>query len=834
MGHSINVLVLGETDVMIRKIFISVPTQLLILIIPTLFCISLGFSIMSMDRLQDELTQFRQNTLSAAQSELNLHSDISYAKLRDWIESFAEMIEVNKQADFDSLSQGLRQHFDELQLNLNVDNIWLLNSRLQPIFTTVVLPDYVIKNATKALTAQRPHYQLYCLKTCQQLVSIPLMNNNGELAIVTISASLVDMLYAIKGSLKQDVAVISFDGLTQDNFKSAAVLSTSNASLFDDILSCLSAELLVADVERDGLQIDFTSSNYLLNLLPLANNQRQYYVALVNDVTSFNVTRDDYRQEFLTWVVSLFIVLTLSIYAVINPFKQRLLVLTNALPLLLKKESQQFDRLKLKYASGFVDELDMLTDATIALNEEFQALNVAVNQKTTALKNMALSDPVTGLPNRHQLNEYLCQLMTFRPPTDNKGVAVLFLDLDDFKKVNDSYGHSEGDQLLIIVAKRLRLAIKNIYFICRFGGDEFVVVLDGLVSLNKAKEEAQSILTKLKEPIQLPSSLFYLTSSIGIVYSEDKHANGDHLISCADIAMYQAKDNGGDQYHVYHEDMYKEISNRVVLEVEIRQALNNKQFSLSLQPQINPKDNKLYGFEALLRWHHPERGIISPDDFIPLLENSPHMIVLGYWVIRRCFELFIEIREHGLNNTCIAINLTSGQFTDPKLIGYFQELLVEFDLKTEHFELEITEQTIVKDVEKTIEIMDALKSMGFTFAIDDFGSGYSSLSYLKKLPIDVIKIDKSLVLSMVESYVDYQIIISTIAMVRKLGLTVIACGVENNTQLESLTQSNCDFIQGDYFFKAIPEDKIVTFIEEYIVNGFCKKSVASLNLTTEY
>ena len=827
MGHSINVLVLGEANAMMKKIFISIPNQLFILIIPILLCISLVFSITSINRSQNELTRFQLNTLIQAQLQLDVQSDISVSKLRDWLESFAEMTEVSKQENFDSLSQGLRQYFDELQLKLNVENIWLLNAQLQPLYTTTELSGYVIKNATKALTTQRPQNRLYCLGICQYLVSMPLMNKNGELAIVSISISLVDMLYAMKSTLKQEVAIISFDDSPLANLESSLIISTSNSSLFNHIFKALSGVLLVNEVRREGIEVEFTSSNYLLNLLPLTSDDRQYYLATADDITSFKIANNDYNQQFLAWVVSFFIVLSILVYWLINPYKQRLLILANALHLLTKKEFYKFRQLKLQYASGFFDELDILTDRTIALGEELEKLNVAVNQKTTALKTMAMFDRLTGLPNRNMLNESLCQFIALRPTVDKKGIAVLFLDLDDFKKVNDSYGHTEGDQLLIVATKRLRLNIKKTDFICRFGGDEFVIVLTQLESLSEAKAVAKQILLQFKEPIKLPYSDFYVTPSIGIVFSEEGNDNADHLISYADIAMYQAKDNGGNQYHVYHEEMYQQITKRVGLEVEIRQALSKKQFSLSFQPQINPKNNKFYGFEALLRWHHPERGIIPPDDFVSLLENSPHLIIVGYWVIRRCFELCIDMQAHGLSSARISINLSSGQFNDPHLISYFQELLIEFELDAKHFELEITEQTIVKDIKKTIKIMDALKSIGFTFAIDEFGSGYSSLSYLKKLPVDVIKIDKSLVLSMEENYVDYHIIISTIDMVRKLGLTVIACGVETTAQLDSLIQSNCDFIQGDYFFKAIPEGQIPYFIDQYISKGYYEKLVES-------
>ncbi|MCJ8321501.1 MAG: EAL domain-containing protein [Colwellia sp.] len=804
-----------------RKTFISVPTKLLTLIIVTLLCIGIGFSSMSLWRLQEEFKQFQQDTLLQGQSQFNLHNEILRSNLRIWLESFSDVIRVTQQDDFNSLANGLEEQFDALELNFNVENIWLLDHKLNPLFTTGAVPDYVNQSATRALNQQTPQEELHCQESCQQLVSIPLLNQKGQLAIVSLSTSLVDMLFSINRSLKSDVAIVSFDNYGDTRLKSVNFISTSNLTLFEAIFNESSADIRVVDVKNKGLQVDFTSSNYLLNLMPLAQNQQQYYLALVDDVTPFKAASDHYRQQFLITAIIIFITLAALVYWIASPFTKRLLILSKALPLLAKKEFDQFRQAKLNSPRIFSDELDVLTDATVELSYELEQLNIEINQKTKELENIAMYDLLTGLPNRNMLN-YQLRKSIASINVDKKGIAVLFLDLDDFKKVNDSHGHGEGDRLLIVAADRVRLSVKNIDLACRFGGDEFVVVLSQLNSCAEAEIVAEKILLQFREPIKLSSSLFYVSTSIGIVYSEDENAKADDLISHADIAMYEAKDHGGSQYHIYHDDMYQKVAHRVMLEGEVRQALAKKQFSLSLQPQLEAKSKKLYGFEALLRWHHPERGMISPDDFIPILENSEHMIILGYWVIRRCFELVIKIRNAGLKDVRIAINLSAIQFTDPKLFEYFEQLLIEFDLGAEHFELEITEQTLVKDVEQAIQVMDRLKEIGFTFAIDDFGTGYSSLAYLKKMPIDVIKIDKSFVFGMLENHADYQIIMSTIAMVKNLGLTAIAEGVESSAQLRSLTEHNCDLIQGYYFSKPIPEKEILAFIEEHISDGYWK------------
>jgi diguanylate cyclase (GGDEF)-like protein len=402
------------------------------------------------------------------------------------------------------------------------------------------------------------------------------------------------------------------------------------------------------------------------------------------------------------------------------------------------------------------------------------------------------------------------------------GVAVLFLDLDDFKKVNDSNGHHIGDKLLIQAADRVRLCVGEGDLASRFGGDEFVIVLSHLHSVEDAIEVAEKVLLQFKESIKLGSNIFYVSTSIGIAYTESITEKSDDLISHADIAMYEAKDSGGGQYHVYQKEMFQRVAHRVMLEGEVRQALAKQQFSLSLQPQICAQTKKLYGFEALLRWQYIDKGMISPEDFIPILENSQHMIELGYWIIRRCFELAIEIKQYGLSDVRIAINLSAGQFMDANLPHFLKELLAEFSLSAYNFEFELTEQILVKDMEHTIQMMEALKAIGFSFAIDDFGTGYSSLAYLKKMPVDVIKIDKSFVFGMLENHSDFQIITSTIAMVKGLGLMVVAEGVETQAQLRSLSENDCDIIQGYYYSKPIPEKELFDMLDKETTYGYWK------------
>jgi diguanylate cyclase (GGDEF)-like protein len=813
------------------KTFISAPTKLLMLVVSALLFLAIGFSILSLSRLKEDYQHFQQRTLDQGQAQFALHGDILRSKLNVWLESFAEITQLSEQNDFTVFAQQLARQLDGLQLNLNVENVWLVNEHNQILFSTAEIPKVAQENIAQVFKLQQPNHKLYCESSCQLLLSLPLLNNQGDEVVITMSASLIDMLYAIKTSLNSDVAIVSFDVLSDGINSDTKIVSASNMTLIKTLFDINQQASINAMLEQ-GLQSDLAEHSYLINLLPLAkNNQRAFYLTLIDDVTTFKNKNSKYRQQFLISLTGIFFLLGCVVYFIARPFTKRLLRLSGALPLLSNKKFDQFREIKLKRPGLFADELDILSNSALELSYELEQLNIEVEQKTKELENIAMYDLLTGLPNRNMLN-YQLRKSIANISRYGGGVAVLFLDLDDFKKVNDSNGHSEGDKLLIQAAERVRLSVGQIDLACRFGGDEFVVVLGNLKSVDEAVNIAEILLSQFKEPIRLGSSVFYVSTSIGIAYTESADEKAEDIISYADIAMYEAKDNGGSKYHVYHQEMYQRVAHRVMLEAEVRQALAKKQFSLSLQPQLRAKDKKVYGFEALLRWQHPERGMISPEDFIPILENSQHMIELGYWIINRCFELAVEIKQHGLTDARISINLSAGQFVDANLPNYLQSLLKKYSIPATTFELELTEQTLVKDIEHTINMMDDLKRIGFTFAIDDFGTGYSSLAYIKKMPIDVIKIDQSFVFGMLENHADYQIIMSTIAMVKNLELTVIAEGVETAAQLRSLAENDCDIIQGYYFSKPVPEVDLFDFIKSHIQGGYWKTQVEKQPNTT--
>jgi diguanylate cyclase (GGDEF)-like protein len=807
-----------------NKKFVSVPTKLLTLIVSTLLLLAVGFSSLSYWRLQADYQEFQQKNITQGQVQVNLHNSILRNKLTVWLESFTDLIQLSQQDDFSILAVQLEKQYDALQLHLNVEDIWLVDAQENILFATDDFSQVIQDNITQVFRLQEPEHRIYCLQSCQFLLSLPLLNKEGDMVVVTMSTSLVDMLFALKTTLNRDVAVISIPVKNKSDIKSTSikVSSASNMKLTESLLAIENPHRLLKKVLNKGLQLDLDNNSYLVDLLILSKQAKQdFYLVLIDDVTVYKAKNDAYQNRFILSLSLIFSLLAGFVYFISSPFTKRLLLLSNALPLLAQKKFSQFRQVDLKRPRLFADELDVLANSSQELSFELEQLNFVVEQKTKELENISMYDLLTGLPNRNMLNYHLHKSLG-NIIWHKSGVAVLFLDLDDFKKVNDSNGHNIGDKLLIQAAERVRVSVGEIDLVCRFGGDEFVIVLSHLRGIEEAIEVAEKVLLQFKEPIKLGSNIFYVSISIGIAYTESAIEKSDNLISHADIAMYEAKDNGGGKYHIYHQEMFQRVAHRVMLEGEVRQALAKQQFSLSLQPQICAKTKKIYGFEALLRWQHPVRGMISPEDFMPILENLQHMIELGYWVIRRCFELVIELKKYGLEDVRIAINLSAGQFMDANLPLFLKDLLEEFSLTAQNFELELTEQTLVKDMAYTIATMQTLKAIGFSFAIDDFGTGYSSLAYLKKMPVDVIKIDKSFIYGMLENHSDFQIITYTIAMVKNLGLIVVAEGVETEAQLHSLTENDCDIIQGYYYSQPIPEKELLSSIEKHTTGGYWK------------
>ncbi len=413
------------------------------------------------------------------------------------------------------------------------------------------------------------------------------------------------------------------------------------------------------------------------------------------------------------------------------------------------------------------------------------------------MENLAFYDPLTGLSNRRLFKNRLDKAVKSVQRSDTS-IALLFLDLDQFKRVNDSLGHDMGDSLLKEIARRLDHNVRENDTVSRIGGDEFTILLTDINNTNDVRIVAEKILLSLSHPFILNGQEIISTASIGITLTPDDSIDSNTLMKNADLAMYRAKELGRNNFQFFSEDMNTSILHNLEIEKELNIAIKRNQFVLMYQPKISLVDDSIAGVETLVRWNHPEKGIISPDSFIPIAEETGQIIKIGAWVLEHsCHEMGALIRE-GLmpRSSKVAVNLSAKQFSDPDLLQTVLDILVQSKIDPLNLELEITESIIMDDVEAAIKIMATVKSRGIHLAIDDFGTGYSSLAYLKRFPIDVLKVDRSFVMDIPSDKTDMAITSAVIAMAHKLSMRVVAEGIETQEQLDFLRNNGCDDGQG--------------------------------------
>ena len=450
----------------------------------------------------------------------------------------------------------------------------------------------------------------------------------------------------------------------------------------------------------------------------------------------------------------------------------------------------------------------------------------ALKRQEDRLRYLAYYDPLTSLPNRRSFNEQLSRILK-RSQRRNSNAALLFIDLDHFKRINDSIGHSRGDRLLVEIAKRLTSELREYdainYFsdlsaeeeedqgagnteIARLGGDEFTVVLSDVDDTRHVERVAQRILSSLSEPIALQSHNPVVTPSIGIAIFPHDGMDPDTLVRNADTAMYVAKAEGRACYRFYDEEMNSRAVEQLKMEEELRNALRNQELELRYQPQVDTSTGEVVSMEALVRWKHPERGMVSPMEFIPVAERTGQIIELGEWVMGEVARHCRYWDSLGIKPFRICVNISPLQFNQSDLPEWISSFLKRSNLAPERLELELTESAIMTDAKTNIAKLRALKALGLQLAVDDFGTGYSSLSYLKRFPIDTLKIDQSFVADLA-SPDGAAIVDAIIALAKTLNLRVIAEGIEDEYQLSYLVARECDLLQGFYFSRPIyPED----------------------------
>ncbi|MCH7623029.1 MAG: EAL domain-containing protein, partial [Nitrospinae bacterium] len=388
----------------------------------------------------------------------------------------------------------------------------------------------------------------------------------------------------------------------------------------------------------------------------------------------------------------------------------------------------------------------------------------------------------------------------------NKSVAVLLMDLDDFKIINDSMGHAAGDTLLQAVAERLKDWSSPNWCVARFGGDEFIIILSDINNEVQAEKTASSLLKLFKEPFIINGQKAYISLSIGISYYPLDGDDGETLIRHADTAMYIAKDQGKNKYCHYLSDMETQAKNKLILESDLRKALEQNEFVLYYQPKLALDSETIIGFEALVRWNHPSRGLVPPLDFIPLAEKTKLIIPLGEWIIKTACQQIKTWLDMGFSIENTAVNLSAHQFSQPNLVSMIGNIIEETGIQAKYLELEITESVLMDNPEMAAAQLRQLSEMGIKISIDDFGTGYSSLSYLNIFPLNNLKIDRAFVKD-ITCEEDATLAKAIVTLAKAMNLKTIGEGVETEIQKEVLRSIGCDFIQGYLLSKPVPAEE---------------------------
>ncbi len=468
----------------------------------------------------------------------------------------------------------------------------------------------------------------------------------------------------------------------------------------------------------------------------------------------------------------------------------------------------------------------------VARDDAGKTLRVAgavhdVTQRTDAeeqIRRLAFYDTLTGLPNRLLYLKQLSAAMTYAKANDQK-LAVMFIDLDNFKRVNDTMGHGAGDELLKIVSGRLVSSIRVVDAvgrnttegdaspsIARLGGDEFTVMVSDIKSADEAAIVARRLINALHEPVMINNTELFVSGSVGVALYPDDGDSIEALLKHADIAMYRAKEDGKGRFHFYDPSMTERAVSKMNTETLLRRALERHEFVLHYQPRVDAQSNQIVGAEALLRWQNPERGLVYPGDFITLCEETQLIIPLGEWVLQAVCAQQAAWRAAGHALVPVSLNLAANHLREPSLAPLVAQTLARHGLAASAIEIEVTESVLLVDPETSVRNAVALASTGIRMALDDFGIGYSSLSYLKKLPVSYLKIDKSFVHDLTTDPSDAAIITATIAMAHMLDLRVVAEGVETQEQLDFLRDRGCDEYQGYLFSQSVPPDAFIAML----------------------
>jgi diguanylate cyclase (GGDEF) domain len=474
----------------------------------------------------------------------------------------------------------------------------------------------------------------------------------------------------------------------------------------------------------------------------------------------------------------------------------------------LSKAHDELETANKHLASSEVSLLQNHEELT-ALYEELAASDDELKKQFDQMQVLAYNDSITGLPNRLHLQEKIMELIN----NSSGSVALLFIDLDNFKNINDSFGHSFGDAILMKIGELLNKFENESTFVARLGGDEFAIIVTNK-KIEQVIEFAENIITNLNTNINRNDITVHISSSMGIAVYPDHVNSYEDLLKSADTAMYEAKKQGKNQFIIFDHSMNQKIYSKYAMESNLRLALDNNELMLYYQPLYCMKNNQILGFEALIRWNSPIYGMVSPVQFIPLAEETGLILPIGNWVLDTACKFINRINQSDGKKKTVSVNISVYQLAQDNFVEDTLRIISDNNLNPKYITLEITESILIEDVEKNLAKIKLLQKNGIRVAIDDFGTGYSSLNYLKALPIAILKLDKTFIDDITKSKIDHDIVKGIILLANSLDLTIVAEGVEDKEQFDCLNRIGCHIIQGYYISRPLPEDQITLLLKE--------------------
>jgi diguanylate cyclase (GGDEF)-like protein len=717
------------------------------------------------------------------------------------------------------LSARLKNNWDVMQLNWGLESAAIFDAKhaLIAVGDIAIQPDDVA--LTKAVAEHSaPATVIRCDEHCLLVAAIPILLKNGDLHILLIKASIADLIIDFSHGNADSSVLLSQttepDLSTPWGYQIAAATQRERDQ---KLLQQAALKFERTQLLHSGIWFDANDQHaYHLHAIPIDGRPEQSDKTLLLLIEDISTQRSTINRHISEHVVAAAIGMIASeallLFILWTPM-QRIKKQANILPRLSHGDYLQSpNTVQPLTIHASHDELDVLENATFDLSQRLHTLSKENHQRAQTLEYMALYDHLTGLANRRLFLDHLTQAAREYDRSQEK-FAILFFDLDNFKRVNDSFGHDVGDELLKQVAQRLRENTRATDTVARLSGDEFTVLLQHIDNPDALLHLVEKIRQALQIPVAVGATQVMVTPSIGIVIAPDNGLEPDQLLRNADVAMYEAKRSGGDGYYFFTEEINYKASQLLRLENELREALDKHQFFLLYQPLVDLFSMQIIGLEALARWRHPENGVVAPDKFIEVMENNGMIIELGAQVIAQACRDLAQLQDYKSSLT-LSVNLSPRQLRDHGLIETLEWQLRSNHVNPHHLKLEITENSLIEDVEENIEILNQLKEMGMTLSIDDFGTGYSSLSYLKMLPVDEVKVDRGFINDITVDRDDREITAAVIAMAHKLQLKVVAEGIETAEQLDFLRRNHCDIGQGYLFSKPVALEEIQQMLQE--------------------